>query len=315
MIGSGLKKLARTHGMTVYKGIAYGDLGGFSTTLSEGAGWKQIVFTTTIADPLKQMELQTILNGHDMKKEFRVTDLRIAPKSIHVMFHDTMGTMKKVYAFLDFFLPLLRNAGATGSHVCVECGCEVTGGCWKCIGGVAYYLHSACADKVCRDIEAAEENRREEARGNYITGFVGALIGALLGAVVWTLVLMGGYVMSVIGLLIGFLAEKGYNLFRGKQGKGKVLILILAVIVGVIVGNMGAEVVYLFQMMNRGEIWGYSYADIPALILLVLVEDPEYLRYILSNMATGLMFAGLGVWSLLRRANAEVSATKVVDLK
>ena len=121
--------------------------------------------------------------------------------------------------------------------------------------------------------------------------------------------------MSIIGLLIGFLAEKGYNLFRGKQGKGKVLILILAVIVGVIVGNMGAEVVYLFQMMNRGEIWGYSYADIPALILLVLVEDPEYLRYILSNMATGLMFAGLGVWSLLRRANAEVSATKVVDLK
>lgn len=315
MIGSGLKKLARTHGMTVYKGIAYGDLGGFNATLSEGAGYKQIVFTTTIADSLKQMELQTILNGHDIKKEFRVTDLRIAPKSISVMFHDTMGTMKKMDAFLDFFLPLLRNSDATGSHVCVECGCEVTGGCWKCIGGVAYYLHSACADKVCREIEAAEETRREEARGNYITGFIGALLGALLGAVVWTLVLMGGYVTSLVGLLIGFLAEKGYNLFRGKQGKGKILILILAIIVGVIVGNLGADAVYLFQMMNSGEIWGYAYTDIPAMILMVLLEDSEYLRYTLSQMVTGLLFAGLGVWSLLRRANAEVSATKVVDLK
>ena len=43
LIGSGLKKLAKEYGMTV-SGVAYGSLGGFAATLSEGAGFKRIVF-------------------------------------------------------------------------------------------------------------------------------------------------------------------------------------------------------------------------------------------------------------------------------
>ena len=35
---------------------------------------------------------------------------------------------------------------------------------------------------------------------------------------------------AVGGLLIGFLALKGYDLFKGKQGKGKVAILIVIVL-------------------------------------------------------------------------------------
>lgn len=51
------------------------------------------------------------------------------------------------------------------------------------------------------------------------------------------------------------------------------------------------------------------------LIALLLLEDPEFrattIRYILG----GLVFAALGVWGLLRRANAEVSDVKIMDLK
>ena len=315
MIGSTYKKFAAEYGMLSDKGVAYGSLGGFAATLSEGGGWKQIVFTTTIADSVKAMELQTKLNGVDLRKEFRVTDLKIGPKTIQVVFHDNPGTMKKIRAFLAFFLPLLEEAGATKCGVCAECGMECAGGCWKLIGGVAYYMHTACAEKVTRDIMESEEYEKETRTGNYFTGLIGALLGSTIGAVLWAVVLYFGYVASIIGLAVGFLAEKGYNLFRGRQGRGKIVILILAVIFGVIVGNFGADVIALAQMISAGEAEGWGYADIPLMILLLLVEDPEYMMYTLRGLGMGLLFAGLGVWSQMRRVKADVSGVTVADLK
>ena len=315
MIGSGLKKLAKEYGMNIDKGVAYGSLGGYCATLCEGADWKRINFATAIEDSVLLTRLQTTLNGVDLRKEYRVTDLRIAPKTISVVFYDTIGTMKKIKAFLLFFLPLLDEANARKFGVCPECGFEVSGGCWKNIGGTAFYMHGACADKVCREITEAEGQAKRERTGSYFTGLLGALIGALLGGAVWAVVLYFGYVASIVGLLIGFLAERGYNLFRGKQGKGKIAILVLAVIFGVLAGNFGADAIVLVQMIGAGELAGFAYGDIPLLILLVLVEDPEYLLATLGNIGMGLLFAGLGVWGLLRRANAEVSDTRITDLK
>lgn len=315
MIGSGLKKLAREYGMNVDKGVAYGSLGGYCATLSEGAGYKQIVFSTRIADPVKLTELQTVLNGHDLQKEFRVTGLTFSPRNIQVVFLDNPGTMKKIGQFLDFFLPLLGTAEATAANICPECGFEVSGGCWKLIGGAAYYLHQPCADKVCREIAAGDETRRETASGNYFTGLIGALLGSAVGAVLWAVVLYFGYVASLVGLAIGWLAEKGYTLLKGKQGKGKIAILIIAIIIGVLLGNFGADVIALVQTIGGGELPGWGYGDIPLMILLMLLGDSEYLMGSLVNIGMGLLFAALGVWSLLRRASAEVADTKVVDLK
>ena len=50
MVGSGLKKLAKEHNMKVSSGVAYGSLGGYNATMSEGSGWKQIVFATLFPD-------------------------------------------------------------------------------------------------------------------------------------------------------------------------------------------------------------------------------------------------------------------------
>ncbi|MBR3972416.1 MAG: hypothetical protein IKJ99_00525 [Oscillospiraceae bacterium] len=315
MIGSGLKKLAKEHGMSVDKGVAYGSLGGFYATMSEGAGYKRITFATMIQDPVKKEKLMRALDGRNLKKEFRVTELRTSKRFIMVVFHDDPGTMKKIYAFLDLFLPLLAEADATGIGTCSECGLELTDGCWKLIDGTAYYMHRGCAEKVCRDIAAEEQTRREEDTGNYFTGFLGALLGSVMGAVLWAVILYFGYVASLVGLAIGWLAEKGYNLFKGKQGMGKIAILIIVIIIGVLLGNFGADVITLVQMIGAGELPGLAYGDIPALILVVLLEDPGYLTATLTNIGMGLLFAGLGVWGLLRRTNSEVADIKIVDLK
>lgn len=313
MIGSGLKKLAKANGMNVGGGVAYGSLHGYATTLSEGAGYKQIVISARFPDVEKLNGLQETVNGRNIARELRVQNLSFAPNGVSVIFTDNPGTMKKIEEFIAWFYPLLDQANATGINVCAECGLEVTDGCWKLIDGVALYMHDACGQKVARDIDAEYETQREESTGSYGLGLLGALLGAALGAVVWALVLLSGFVASIVGLLIGWLADKGYDLLKGKQGKGKIVILIIAVIFGVVAGTFAADAISLAQMIDAGELLGWEMGDIP-LIILMLFEDAEYVTATLSNVGMGLLFAAIGVFSLLRKTNKAVSKAKVIDL-
>lgn len=314
MIGSGFKKLAKENSMKVFNGVAYGNLRGFAATFSEGSGYKQIIITTKFADPALLSQLQEQLNQRNITREFRVQKLDFTPNGICIVFMDNPGTLKKMVSFLDWFMPMLPNYGAWGIDTCIECGGQLTGGCWKLIDGVAFHMHESCAEKIRRDIDEEEQTKQQADHGSYIKGFLGAILGAVLGAIVWALVLKVGYVASVVGLLIGWLAEKGYNLLRGKQGKGKIAILIFAIIFGVLLGTFAADAFTLAQMIQSGELIGWTMGDIPHLILLLL-GDSEYLLPTLGNVLMGLLFAALGVFGLLRKTGREVAKTKLIDLE
>ena len=314
MIGSGLKKFAVENGLRVAKGVAYGNLRGFAATLSEGSGYKQIVITTKFADPNKLQELQATVNQKNIAREYRVQRLDFGVDGIRIVFGDTVGTMKKIAAFVDWFFPMLHVYGVQGAELCGECGGQLTGGCWKLINGVAYHMHESCAEHVRGQIASDNESRKLESEGSYVTGLFGALLGAAIGAVVWALVLNAGYVASLVGLLIGWLAEKGYNLLKGKQSKGKVVILAVAVVLGVVMGTFAADVMTLVQLINETEGMMLTYGDIPQFLLMLLQEDAEYAAAVATNIGTGLLFAGLGVFALLRKTGAEVADQKFVDL-
>lgn len=315
MIGSGLKKLAQKNGMKVTKGVGYGNLRGYAATLSEGSGYKQLVLTTKFPDQEKLQQLQDAVNGRNVTREFRVQKLSFAPNGVSVVFTDNPGTMKKIEAFLDWFFPLLEQSSATKADICTECGCQAVGGVWKLVDGVAFYMHADCAEKLRRDISEEESARREADTGSYLKGVLGAFGGAILGAIVWALVLSIGYVASVVGFVIGWLAEKGYNLLHGKQSKGKVVILILAVIVGVLLGTFLGECFSLAGSVISGEITDVSYGDIPLWIALIFAVDGQYRAGVIVNALMGLVFAALGVYTLLRKTGKEVSQTKVTDLE
>lgn len=314
MIGSGLKKFAAENGLQVAKGVAYGSLRGFAATLSEGSGYKQIVITTKFADQNKLQELQTAVNQKNIAREYRVQKLEFGVDGIRIVFGDTVGTMKKIAAFVDWFFPMLRMYGVQGAELCGECGGQLTGGCWKLINGVAYHMHESCAEHVRGQIASDNESRKLESEGSYITGLIGALLGAAIGAVVWALVLNAGYVASLVGLLIGWLAEKGYNLLKGKQSKGKVVILIVAIVLGVVLGTFAADVMTLAQLISETEDAMLTYGDIPLIIIGLLLEDQGYAMAVVGNIVMGLLFAGLGVFALLRKTGAEVADQKFVDL-
>lgn len=313
MIGSGLKKFATENGLKVAKGVAYGSLRGFAATLSEGSGYKMIVLTTKFTDAQKQNELQAQLNSRNITRDFRVRSLNFAANGISVVFNDTIGTMGKIKEFADWFFPLLAESSATTAEICTECGTPITAGTWKLIDGVAFHMHETCAQRNQRIVSEQEQAKRDADTGNYFTGLLGALGGAILGAVVWAIVLNLGYVAALVGLLIGWLADKGYDLLKGKQGKLKIVILIVAIILGVILGTLGGYGLMLAELINEGETY-LTYADIPA-ALVVLMGEPEVLSEFGMNVLMGLLFAGLGVFSMLMQANKQVSGTKIDTLE
>lgn len=317
MIGKALKKLAVENGMTVANGVAYGSFRGYAATLCEGSGWKRIDFSVRFSEPARKAQfLDAVGNVGDQQlyKLYRVNRFAVSERVIQIWFHDNPGTMKKLLAFLDWFIPLLDTHGASKVNFCSECGLEILDGHWVMVDGVCHHVHSACGEKIRREIDSDNQRMKEERTGSYASGALGAFLGAALGAVLWAVVLYAGYIASLVGLVIGFLAEKGYNLLKGKQGKGKIVILILAILFGVLAGTLAADVVTLVSMIHGGDLPGIVMGDIPALMLYMLVGDPEYLRITLSNVGAGLLFAGLGVFALLRRTSKEVADTKFMKL-
>ena len=308
MIGAGLNKLAKQHGMQISGGVASGSLMGFAATLSEGAGgYKRIDVSTKFPTTEQKGAFLNAVEAVDTVRTYRLQDLGISAYGISVVFQDTVGTMKRIEAFIDWFFPLLRQHGAAGADVCAECGGQLTEEGWYLINGVAHHLHESCAQRVREELQSIDQQRRDGDTGSYVQGFLGALIGAALGAAVWALVLYLGYLAAPVGLLIGWLAEKGYNLMHGRQGKGKVVILIIAILFGVLLGTIAPDVVVLAQMIGNGELPGFTYAEIPYIIITMLLQDEAYLGATASNTLMGLLFAALGVFALLRKVGKEVA--------
>lgn len=148
--------------------------------------------------------------------------------------------------------------------------------------------------------------------GSYISGLLGALLGALIGAIAWCLVMQLGVIASLVGFVIGWLAEKGYTLLKGKAGKGKLVILIVAVIFGVLAGTFAAHAVDWYQAIAEyypnaaltidGREVLVDYSDIPRIILYTLSTDSEYLGGTVKDVLMGLLFAFMGVFGILKNA-------------
>lgn len=312
MIGSGLKKLAKENGMNVSHGVAYGSLQGYAATMSEGSGYKRISFSGKVPDP---NSLGTALGQVDLRASFRVVEYRVSPTSITVVFQDNPGTMKMIRGFIDWFVPVLKQFNVGMLNVCPNCGCELGQGRWFMMSGIAYYMHEACKAKVVQDVQDADQEEKESRTGSYGIGAIGAAIGALLGAVVWAVVLSFGYVASLAGLLMGWLADKGYTLLKGKIGKAKVAILAAAVVLGVLVGTYGALIIETITLINDGTFAGLAVSEAPGFVLDLLEFSPELREQVIINVVMGLAFAALGVYSILKKANDDASGTKVVDLQ
>lgn len=312
MIGFGLKKMAKEAGLKLDQGVAYGDYMGYAVTLSEGAGYKFLGISTKCTE--EQIDRFSIeMEKENLDKEYRITDITIAPDGMQIVFYDNPGTMRRYRDFVKWFFPKLKEWGFPDSHYCPLCGQLLDGdSSWK-LNNIAFHAHNRCIASYENAARSEAERAKNEDTGNYGTGFAGAILGSLLGAIPWAIVLYMGYVASIMGLLISFLARKGYELFHGKNGKGKIAIVIIASVVGVIVGNLLSDAAILVVMIQNGELYGAGFSDIPSL-MAALFGDPEYVKMFLENLILGLVFAFLGMIGMIRQIHQE-DPTRVTSVK
>lgn len=312
MIGSGLKKLARENGLKISHGVAYGNVRGYAVTMDEGAGFKRLCIATAFSEIEQENTFQQTLNDHDLTGLYRIQQYNRISNGIVFTFGDTMGTIKKITDFMDFLFPLLEQHGAEKACVCNECHSLITDdGAWILRNGVfSSHVHTACQNIAQQRIQD-EKEQQEEAIGSYITGIFGALLGAVLGSIVWAFVLSIGYVASIVGLLIGFLAEKGYCLLKGRQGKAKIAILILAVILGVLLGTLGGYTLQVLSVMNDEGIAMEFFGPVLELVMM----DSDVQTEMISSFLMGLVFAGLGVFGMLHRQSKQLQGEKIQTLK
>lgn len=301
MVGYALKKLAKENNLTVSNGIAYGSFHGYTVTFFEGAGTKTMAISTRFdsEENMQKLVEQMEIDNKNIEKEFRVMDFQLMNDCIIVVFHDNPGTMPKIYAFIDWFFPLLAFCEVPGADYCSECGQPLNGtGTWKLINGIAFHIHEHCASRVLQEAERIEQIEDETNTGSYASGFAGAFLGSLVGGIIWAIVLYIGYYAAVIGLLIGILAKKGYERFHGRKGIMKLPIVLITTAFGVIAGTFLADIITLFSMVHSGELYGLVYSDIFPLFI-ELFNDSEYISYTFRNIGAGLFFALLGIIDII----------------
>ncbi len=335
MIGSGLKKLGKEHGLTPFKGKLIGNLGGFPAVLWEGAGFKAMVLNLgdireeNAGQPVSPATLLT-----KPEKEYRIQQYASSGPFLRVTFFDNPGTMKRIQSYISTELPVLRLHGFTGAERCSQCHEPMNGEqpLLYTMGDVCpMSVHSACAGALEASHSQAEQEDRalmpsaEKPRSSPLAP-LGALLGGIVGCVPWVLIGLLGFIAAYAAMLIGLGANFGHKLFGGQPGKARMALVIIITLLLVPVAQMAGEAASLAKDIVTGDLqksWDMERDELTVEdtlpILRSILQHPEgraeFMKVFMKNLMMGYLFAGLGVWSLWRRLSSENLPQKMPALQ
>jgi len=326
MIGKGLKELAERYQMQVEEGLAHGYIGNFYVTLSEGMGYKAL---SAWLNPPEDADTRTLISAkadallQECAREYRLhPELKSGVRDgvLTVYFYDTVRTMQRVERLVAEFLPQLETLGFGGERTCARCYAPLERDSVIVHSGeMVVPMHSACENALVSEI-AQEEILSADTGKHVFRGAIGALLGAIVGGAVWAAVMAVGYFLSLIGLLIAFLSEKGYALFGGKPCRAKVAVLVVCVLVGVAIGVVGGYSILFAQVYDEtvASLTEYEYMIITKSEFVLdcwlgtnLWTDGEFVAEFVKNAGMSLLFAGLGCYGVLRNAHREAKPRRV----
>jgi|AGTN01.2.fsa_nt_gi hypothetical protein len=182
-----------------------------------------------------------------------------------------------------------------------------TSGCSLCTAteGLGYTEQDGRVMEVCEACHARLQNAVEDIRaerettGSYAKGALGAVLGGIIGIIPWVVIGLIGYVAAISGLIMAWLSYKGYQMAGGRKGRGMVWILVVVLVVFTYVGVIAS----LYANIAAD---GFEMVDNAFLIVLTLPFIPgEDVGAVWGQLALGWLFAGLGSFSLIRKANRE----------
>ncbi len=144
-----LKSFVKENGLTLTGNSAYGSLRGYTAAVTQGKEHLVINLSTFFPSAAALAAFKEDLYQKSITREYRVLDLKFHPRNIVITlsFH-AASDLNRIEAFINYFFPLLRTHEALRSDYCTECCKELANGSWELINGMAYHLHSDCAEKL-----------------------------------------------------------------------------------------------------------------------------------------------------------------------
>ncbi len=303
MISATLKKFANSRNMKVSAGIAYGVLDGYMVTLSTSGNEDVISFSCALTDSAVN-RMNEKLSQKDTKRSLAIRAYNITRECVTLFMPESIGFVKKFEKTIKLLPEMLKECGAIGDGFCTACGNYIDPMQEQnvvLINGVAHRIHKGCADSLDNRAEMEQEIYKSESK-NLGKGILGALLGAFLGGIVWGVVYYIGYFAAIIGVLIAFLSKKGYELLGGKLCKAKVFIILFATILGVLFGQLGADLVSIIIETSQ---YGYTFLDSPFLLLYLFQQDSEFTGAFVSDLFGGMFFGIIGALGTVLASNKE----------
>ncbi len=298
MVGSAIKKYAKEKNWQIKNGVVFGIYRGYMMSMQEGGGWKSLSIAARLENEEALKSAYELLNDPNIMKDYRISGSTVSPSAVNVTFVDNPGTMKRIIEFVDCFCDGLDSFGVKGAGFCSSCGLELSGaGIPAMMNDTVYLLHEGCMHRDNEQLNIAKEEMKKE--GSAFTGTVGAFIGAIVGAIPWAVAYYLGWFVGWLGFLIGIAAKKGYELLNGKESRAKGVAVIIATIIGVIVAESAAIMVYLGVTWAQ-EGYTFSVLDVVLTYFYTLVTNSQALIETLADIALGLVFAAVGISSTLR---------------
>lgn len=299
MVGKGLKTFAAEKGLKVSNGVAYGIYRGFMLSMQEGNGWKSVAFAVRFPEEAALQAAVGFLNDKAVKKQYRISGCEAALSCVSVTFSDNPGTMKRICEFIEVFCDKLVALGGVGATHCSSCGQPLDGSAAvpALMNGTVFYMHSGCLERDAAELLQTKEEISQ--KGNIATGVLGALLGAVIGAIPWAIAYYFGWFVAILGLLIGIAAKKGYELLQGKECKAKGVVIILATVFGVFLGESAAIIYAIYSMwLADPEIaaQGVTILDAAFGFFSALFTDSSIIGDMAGDIFLGLLFAGLGIY-------------------
>ena len=297
-MGMNTNKLAKITGFSTHGAIAYGSMNGisFNAIIADMTGICTITCFIKREEGINLASINAFLEANHRKYK----NARAAFNGMAVAV--TIPNFIKLNAqliseFLHEFSQFLRDNNYYSSG-CNHCGKTDDLG-YTLQGGQIIEICADCHDKISHEL--ADIKHERETAGSYMTGAIGAILGGILGIIPWILLDQIGFIASISGLIMGFLAQKGYLILRGKRGRGMLIIIAAVLIVFTYVAVLINQTIYDYTYLIEE-----GYADVSAIRLFFLeITFPfDYMNYdvgsIWGQLGLGWLFAALGSFSILR---------------
>lgn len=300
MIGDQLLQLAEEYGMKYDQAVAYGILEGYAATFLDGTGCSRLMLTTRFESNTKKDALMDVINAQDLKNLYGIRKLQIAKKVIHIAFHNSTDANEKIRRFVDWFMPLLEQYGASKADICTQCQepmAEEDAHWVLRDGAVAFRMHHSCAEELKNSVQSGNHIQASD-NGSLLKGILGALTGALLGALLWMLMELIHFYAPISGLAIGWLVVFFYGKLGGKTGKLRLPVLIAA---STLSTSFGVFLSAFATASNKSAFFAE-------------LGNPELWTSMAEYIALGLVFMALGLFVALKSERRRTTDMVVTDL-